>query len=198
MVDSADRKLDNVAELLVSPSALTMFWKLVSNAESVLLVVSDEVVELLVPLLDDVNSEIRLCRLAANPDGPPLMPGVVADVMPEVVLEVVLDALLDVESVLPLCACNAAIRLCRKLPIACAALSALVEELDVELEEALVLLVELESDWPPMPICANASEIAPSSPPPAPPGGGGQLPTLPLALVLLEPDWLVPLNWESR
>jgi len=161
-----------------------MFWKLVCNAESAVLDasdVSDEVVELVL-LLDDVNSEIRLCRLAANPDGPPPMP--------DVVLELVPDAVLDVESVLPLCACSAAIRLCRKLPIAWVALSVLVEELDVELEVALVLAVELESDWPPMPICANASEIAPSNPPPpppGPPGGGGQLPTLPELLVLL-PD----------
>jgi hypothetical protein len=182
LVDNADRKFDSVAELLVSPSALTMFWKLVCSAESVVLVVSDVSDEVVEPvlLLDDVNSEIRLCRLAANPDGPPLMP--------DVLLELVLDAVLDVESVL-LCACSAAIRLCRKLPIACVALSVLVEELDVELEVALVLLVELESDWPPMPICANASEIAPSNPPPppAPPGGGGQLSTLPELLVLL-PD----------
>lgn len=159
-----------------------MFWKLVSNAESVLVVVSDELVELLLVLLpDDVNSEIRLCRLEANPDGPPLMP--------DVALELVPDVLLDDESVLLPCACSAAIRLCRKLPIAWLALSVLVEEPDVELEVALVLLVELESDWPPMPICANASEIAPSRPPPPLPpfGGGGKFSTLPELPVLL-PD----------
>ena len=92
-----------------------MFWKLVSRAESVLLVVPDELVEPpLAPELDDVNSEIRLCRLAASPDGPPLIPDAALNVVPDVVAEVVPD----VESVLLLCAWSAAIRLCKKLPIA--------------------------------------------------------------------------------
>ena len=124
--------------------------------EDVLLLDEDEV----------PSSAIRLCRLAASLPGPPAF-------------DEPLDPL-DVE-VLPLCACSALIRLCKKPLMACAALEVPDEEL---LESELVDLLDVPVLLVPVtPICDKASAMAPIKPPPPPGGGGGMLPT-----VLLLPD----------
>lgn len=176
-VANVDRKFCKLAELLVSPSVVTIFAKLVSRFESAVL--SLEVLELPEEV---VNCEIRLCRLEARAPGPP-----VALVL--ALAEVLLLSLLP-------CACNAAIRLCRKLPIACAALSPDVDELGVELLDALLALVPVLSLCDPMPIEESASEIAPSNPPP-PLGGGGGRPFV-LLLVSVLPDCDAPLICDNR
>ena len=127
-----------------------------------------ELAEDVLPDDDEVNCEIRLCRLAASFPGPP-------------------TALAESDDPLALdelpCDCKADIRLCKKLPIACAALDVLVDELVeselVELPEELLLV----SLVPVTPICDKASAMAPIKPPP-PPGGGGVLPTALLELLL--------------
>ena len=177
LVDSALRKFVSVAELLVSPSAPIMFLKSVCSVESAVLLELPVVdVE-----LDEASCWIRLCRLDSRPAGPPLMPEV--EVVP------VLLSLL-------LCACSAAIRLCRK---ALTAWSALVLEDEEEIEDEVddVPAVEVpELDELPMPIDESASEIAPSNPPPPPGGGGGGAPTeLLLSVPLVPASWL---NCESK
>jgi hypothetical protein len=131
-----------------------------------------ELAEDVLPDDDEVNCEIRLCRLAASFPGPP-------------------TALAESDDPLALdelpCDCKADIRLCKKLPIACAALDVLdvelVESELVELVELLEVPLLLESLVPVTPICDKASAMAPIRPPP-PPGGGGVLPTALLELLL--------------
>jgi len=147
--------------------------------------VSDD--EVLVELADDVSlddvevsCEIRLCKLAASLPGPPTA------------LAESLDPL-DVEELLP-CDCRAAIRLCKKLPIACAALDVadvledeLVESVPVELVELPDVPLLPASLVPVTPICDRALAMASIKPPPPPPGGGGGMPPTEL-LESLPPD----------
>lgn len=142
------------------------------------------------------NCEIRSCNADASPPGPPLPD--VADVADVPLTDEVLSEL-DDESLLP-CDCKADIRLCRKLPMACAASDdALVLLLESVLEVDAVLPVLLPEllESPVTPIDCKASAIAPIKPPPPPRGGGGGM--LPMPLVpSLPPDWLdwVALSWD--
>jgi hypothetical protein len=124
--------------------------------------------------VDEPNSEIRLCRLENRLPGP--LVELTASVEP-----------LELEVLLVPCDCNADIRFCRKLPIACAALELeddeLLESELVELDELPELLESLT------PICCRALATAPIRPPP---GGGGMLPTVLLESLLPDcvPDWI--------
>jgi hypothetical protein len=146
----------------------------------VLLVPVDDVEDVsLVDEDDEPSSEIRLCRLDASLPGPPTA------------LAASVESLADDE--LLLCACKAAIKFCRKLPIACAALVVPEALLESELVELLDVPVLLESLVPVTPIWDKALAMASIKPPlalPLPCGVGGMPPmafpeSLPLDCVLI-------------
>src|SRR5471032_1059776 len=202
LLDSACRKLASLvlasAVLVLPPPSLSSrFLNELSSDEvaSLLLVPVVLVVSVLSVLVSLLKLEladslvIRLCRsdssLAGPPPKPPPCP---CDGSPYCV-----DELLDALPLL-LCECSAAIRLCRKLPIACCAESVLsvllvsVLLVDAALLSVLPELLELSVT----PIAESALAIALAKPPPPPGGGGGGpsgiplVPLVPLALVLLE------------
>ena len=195
--DSACKKLFRVLSLLPdSPNALSRFWKLCCRSEVddvlevVLSVLELVLVVVLLELLDDDSSLIRLCRSDCNCAGPPA-PGGGGGRLPELAetpdVELLpLSELLLSDVLLSLCACRFCSRFCRKVVSAWPTsvvleLLLLEDESDeallslLELESALVLELVLELE-PPTPICARACTMASTRPPPDG-GSGGVLPS---------------------